>query len=102
MKVDFALSKSPHLHRAYLLTVFNQKLIAVIPYMYLLTCLLNATYSTNSKIHFEGYGLAIANIIIKRGGRVLLADIKTEVNLETIAEPFSHLKDGVGVTKIRL
>ena len=29
-----------------------------------------------------GYGLAIANIIIKRGGRVLLTDIKTEVNLE--------------------
>ena len=26
--------------------------------------------------------LAIANIIIKRGGRVLLTDIKTEVNLE--------------------
>ena len=29
-----------------------------------------------------GYGLAIANIIIKRGGRVLLTDINTEVNLE--------------------
>ena len=26
--------------------------------------------------------MAIANIIIKRGGRVLLTDIKTEVNLE--------------------
>jgi len=43
-----------------------------------------------------GYGLAIANIIVKRGGRVLLADIKTEVDLDKIAEPFSHLKDGVG------
>jgi len=42
-----------------------------------------------------GYGLAIANIIIKRGGRVLLTDIKTEVNLEDYIGTHSHLKDGI-------
>ena len=29
LRVDFALSKSPHLHRAHLVTVCNQKMIAL-------------------------------------------------------------------------
>ena len=48
-----------------------------------------------------GYGLAIADIILKRGGRVLLADVKPEPNLDLIKQHprYRHFKH---VNKIRL
>ena len=42
-----------------------------------------------------GYGLAIANLIVKRGGRVLLADVKPEVDLKNSVEATTHLKDAL-------
>ena len=42
-----------------------------------------------------GYGLAIANLIVKRGGRVLLADVKPEDDLKNSVEKTTHLKDAL-------
>ena len=63
LRVGFALSKWPHLHRAHVVTVCNQIWIAVFLYLPFLSCLNNITYSKMYISEFEVIIISISRCV---------------------------------------